>query len=71
MREADAQARIAGAPLLPNVSVDPALAAGRRNSATGKERHYGDATAVFQASYELDVWGRYRAAHDAANSPAP
>ncbi len=70
MKEADAQARIAGAPLLPSVSVAPEAAAVRRNSPQGKERHYGDFTGVFTASYELDIWGKNRAALDAAKSSA-
>jgi outer membrane protein, multidrug efflux system len=68
--EADAQARIAGAPLLPSVSVSPEATAVRRNSPLGKERHYGDFTGVFSASYELDLWGKNRAALNAAKSSA-
>jgi outer membrane protein, multidrug efflux system len=70
MKEADAQARIAGAPLLPSVEVAPEAAAVRRNSPQGKERHYGDFTGVFSASYELDIWGKNHAALDAAKSSA-
>ena len=70
VKQADAQARIAGAPLLPSVSVSPEAAAVRRNSPVGKERHYGDFTGVFSASYELDLWGKNHAALDAAKSSA-
>jgi multidrug efflux system outer membrane protein len=70
MKEADAQARIAGAPLLPSVEAGTEAAAVRRNSPQGKERHYGDFTGVFTASYELDIWGKNHAALDAAKSSA-
>jgi multidrug efflux system outer membrane protein len=70
MKQADAQARIAGAPLLPSVEAGTEAAAVRRNSPQGKERHYGDFTGVFTASYELDIWGKNHAALDAAKSSA-
>ena len=68
VREADAQARIAGATLLPAVTVSTEAAAVRRHNGSGKERHYGDFIGAFTASYEFDIWGKNHAALQAAKS---
>ena len=70
VREADAEARIAGAPLLPSVAVSPEAAAVRRLTSLGAERNYGAYTATLGVAYELDVWGKNRAALQAAKSSA-
>jgi outer membrane protein, multidrug efflux system len=70
VREADAQARIAGAPLLPSITVSPDAAAVRRHSQLGRERHYGNFTGTFNVAYELDIWGKNHAVLDAAQSSA-
>ena len=70
VREADAQARIAGAPLLPQVDLGAAATRERTNV-------YGQGPSVFNefnpeltASYELDFWGKNRALRDAARAAA-
>ena len=70
VKEADGQARIAGAPLLPSVEVAPEAAAIHQLAPIGRERHYGNFTGEFIASYQLDVWGKNHAALDAAKSSA-
>jgi outer membrane protein, multidrug efflux system len=84
--EADAQAQVAGAALLPSVS-----AGGNANRARGRSSiaqaggstgtagtvnaitnppTYNLFTTTLTASYELDFWGKYRALHDAARTAA-
>ena len=71
VREADAQARIAGAALLPALTVTPANAAAfRGHSELGHERHYGNFMGAFTTTYELDIWGKNHAILDAAKSSA-
>ncbi len=70
VQEADALARIAGAPLLP--SLDFSGGATRQH---GQIAHLGPATyntfnPELSASYELDFWGKNRAARDAARATA-
>ncbi len=75
--QADAQARIAGAPLLPNVALGADAARSRSSRSTsaesgsssgGSERTlYG---ASLSASYEIDFWGKNRAALLAAQETA-
>ena len=69
VREADAQARIAGAPLLPSVdasfSATRARAPGSVGYSTGN-----DFNPLLNASYELDFWGKNRAALHAAEASA-
>jgi outer membrane protein, multidrug efflux system len=84
--EADAQAQVAGAALLPSVSagIDADRARGR-SSIAGAGGSTGTAgtvnavthpptynlfTSTLSASYELDFWGKYRALHDAARMAA-
>jgi len=65
LREADAQARIAGAALLPTLSAAPLVEDTRKYSPTGQVRQYGTLSGVFSASYELDIWGKN---HDTAHA---
>jgi multidrug efflux system outer membrane protein len=62
IEQADAQTRIAGAPLLPMLDAD--LSATR--SGTGTTPGVSTYRAVLNASYELDLWGKNRAALRAA-----
>jgi NodT family efflux transporter outer membrane factor (OMF) lipoprotein len=70
VQEADAQARIAGAPLLP--SLDLGVTATReRAQVTGLgPRVFNEFNPELSASYELDFWGKNRAARDAARATA-
>ena len=84
--EADAQAQVAGAALLPIVGagVDASRARGRSSiaGAGGSTGTAGTVNAIthpptynlfaptLTASYELDFWGKYRALHDAARLAA-
>lgn len=70
VEEADAQVRIAGAPLLP--SLDLAGSATRaRQVIPGQGAKLGNEfLATLNASYQLDFWGRYRAQHDSARAAA-
>jgi NodT family efflux transporter outer membrane factor (OMF) lipoprotein len=75
--QADAQARIAGAALLPAVSLGASASRSRASQATGttlgsaggrSERNLYNA--AFSASYELDFWGKNRATVRAAEENA-
>jgi multidrug efflux system outer membrane protein len=69
VREADAQARIAGAPLLP--SLDASFDAAREKVSTqGGHSTASSFGPSLNASYELDFWGKNRAARDAAVATA-
>jgi NodT family efflux transporter outer membrane factor (OMF) lipoprotein len=70
LREADAQARIAGAALLPTVGLAPVAEDTRKIAPTGQVRRYGTLSGVFSASYEVDVWGKNHDAHLAATDTA-
>jgi outer membrane protein, multidrug efflux system len=61
IEQADAQTRIAGAPLLPLVNAD---ASASRSGTGGAESNRF--SAVLNASYEIDFWGKNRAALRAA-----
>jgi outer membrane protein, multidrug efflux system len=78
IRQADAQARIAGAPLLPSLGADldgnrqrgqeqSISPTGRLVSAPGT---FNSFTAELTASYEIDFWGKNRALLDAARMAA-
>ena len=69
VQEADAQARIAGAPLLPSLQAGFEAQRERVQSSSGPvtSNAYGPSLA---ASYELDFWGRNRALHGAALAAA-
>jgi len=71
VREADAQARIAGAPLLPSLSASGGAARERQlNVVTAGTTTANDFSALLNATYELDFWGKNRAALDAARLAA-
>jgi len=71
VREADAQARIAGAPLLPTLSASGTATRQRElNVATSGTTTANEFSALLGASYEVDFWGKNRAALDAARLAA-
>ena len=66
---ADARARQAGAAILPEVDAD--LAATRFGGGShGMTAHETDWSALLVASYEVDFWGKNRAARDSAHASA-
>ena len=79
IQQADAQARIAGAPLLPSLGLD---ADGNRQRAAqqttrtpagkliGVPNTFNTFTTELTASYEIDFWGKNRALRDAARAAA-
>ena len=70
VQEANAQARIAGAPLFPSLDFG-ADATRERNPVTGEGQHpYNIFNPQLTASYELDFWGKNRALRDAARAAA-
>jgi NodT family efflux transporter outer membrane factor (OMF) lipoprotein len=70
VQEADAQLRIAGAPLLPSLDFG-ADATRERAQVTGAgPKVFNLFNPQFTASYELDFWGKNRAARDAASAAA-
>jgi multidrug efflux system outer membrane protein len=70
VKEADAQARIAGAALLPSLDLD-ATATRERAQVTGLgPQVFNEFNPVLSASYELDFWGKNRALRDAARAAA-
>lgn len=68
LRQADAQARIAGAALLPTVALQPAASTIRSLSPTATRRRYSPLLGVASASYEVDLWGKVRDSHRAAQA---
>lgn len=72
--QADASARIAGAPLLPNIGLDGSATRSRASQSTGtssggaSERN--SLSASLTASYEIDFWGKNRSALRAAEETA-
>jgi outer membrane protein, multidrug efflux system len=70
VQEADAQARIAGAALLPSLDLG-ATATRERAQVTGSgPQVFNDFNPELSASYELDFWGKNRALRDAARAAA-
>jgi outer membrane protein, multidrug efflux system len=70
VQEADAQARIAGAPLLPSVDLG-ADATRQHAQVTGVgPATFNTFSPVLSASYELDFWGKNRALRAAARATA-
>jgi len=70
VQEADAQARIAGAALLPSLDLG-ATATRERAQVTGAgPRVFNVFNPELSASYELDFWGKNRALRDAARAAA-
>jgi outer membrane protein, multidrug efflux system len=71
VEEADAQRRIALAPLLPALSASATATRARQPAAGGAAYLMGNNfSPVLTASYELDFWGRNRAAYTAAAASA-
>jgi outer membrane protein, multidrug efflux system len=70
VQQADAQARIAGSPLLPTVGADIATGPTRLLNNIGQVRHHTSYQGILQASYELDFWGKNRAALASAEASA-
>jgi NodT family efflux transporter outer membrane factor (OMF) lipoprotein len=70
VQEADAQLRIAGAPLLPSVDLGATATRERAGVPGGGLGVYNVFNPVLTASYELDFWGKNRAARDAARAAA-
>src|SRR5882757_6463256 len=69
VQEADAQARIAGAPLFP--TIDVGATATRERTFTGGGPSIGNIfNPQITASYELDFWGKNRALRAAARATA-
>jgi outer membrane protein, multidrug efflux system len=70
VQEADAQLRIAGAPLLPSLDLG-ATATRERASVTGQGLSvFNVFNPELTASYELDFWGKNRASRDSASALA-
>ena len=70
VREADAQRRIAGAPLLPAVGLSADAVRSRAAVPNGGFVTGNDFSPLLSASYELDFWGKNRAAFAAATANA-
>ena len=70
VEEADAQARIAGAPLLPTVDLGANATRQHAQVAGVGPTTYNTFSPVLSASYELDFWGKNRAARAAARATA-
>jgi len=70
VREADAQARIAGAPLLPALAGSANAERQRTRTGGNNPNAYTEYTPQISASYELDFWGKNRAALNAAKASA-
>jgi NodT family efflux transporter outer membrane factor (OMF) lipoprotein len=70
IQQADAQARIAGAALLPTVGANIEAGPRRLLNNIGKERHFIKFQGLLQASYEIDFWGKNRAALATAEASA-
>lgn len=69
VRQADARARRAGAALLPQIDANGG-ATQFAGGAHGATAHETDWSALLSASYEVDFWGKNRAAADSANALA-
>lgn len=70
LKEADAEAREAGAALLPAIGANANGGTARQLNNTGHERHRVYQGGVFQATYQLDFWGKNRSVFQAAQSTA-
>jgi outer membrane protein, multidrug efflux system len=67
VRQADAQVRIAGAPLLPTLGLQAGAVRQRSFVTTGPQgATFTEYSPQLTASYELDFWGKNRAARSAA-----
>ena len=70
VQEADAQARIAGAALLPSLDVGATATRQRAQVSGVGPRVFNTFNPEVSASYELDFWGKNRALRDAARAAA-
>jgi outer membrane protein, multidrug efflux system len=70
VRQADAQRRIAGAPLLPQLGASADAVRSRAAVSSGGFVTANDFIPLLSASYELDFWGKNRAALAAASASA-
>jgi len=71
VQEANAQARIAGAPLLPQAGVSATAIRERQpTSIGGTMETYSEYIPLLNASYELDFWGKNQAALEVARATA-
>jgi outer membrane protein, multidrug efflux system len=70
VREADAQVRIAGAPLLPSLQASFEASEQRAPTSNGSFQTYPEYSPLLSASYALDFWGKNRDALDAAKFAA-
>jgi multidrug efflux system outer membrane protein len=70
IREADAQVRVAGAPLLPSLELGATATRQRAQVSGAGPRVFNVFNPVLSASYELDFWGKNRALRDAARAAA-
>jgi outer membrane protein, multidrug efflux system len=71
VQEADAQARIAGAALLPSLDLGANGSRQRaQTTSSGVSRVFNTFNSELSASYELDFWGKNRATRDAARAAA-
>ncbi|MDP2409916.1 MAG: efflux transporter outer membrane subunit [Pseudolabrys sp.] len=69
--QADAQSRIAGAPLLPSIDLGGSAVRSRSSRSAGSTGAVNDSFAAsLSASYEIDFWGKNRAALRAAEQTA-
>jgi multidrug efflux system outer membrane protein len=70
VREADAQVRIAGAPLFPTIDVGATGTRERTQLTSGGSRLVNIFNPQIAASYQLDFWGKNRALRSAAKATA-
>src|SRR5450631_2033080 len=70
VQEADAQARIAGAALLPTLDAAATASRQRARVSGSVPRVFNGFNPELSASYELDFWGKNRALRDAARAAA-
>jgi NodT family efflux transporter outer membrane factor (OMF) lipoprotein len=70
IQEADAQARIAGAALLPSLDLNADASRQRAQVAGGGPATFNSFSPVLSANYELDFWGKNRALRAAARATA-
>jgi len=70
LQEADAQARIAGAPLLPSIDFSADASRQQAQIAGGGHGTFNTFNPELTASYELDFWGKNRALRAAARATA-
>lgn len=71
VHQADAQVRIAGSPLLPNLGIGATASRQRTLQPIGGETPiYNEYSPALTASYELDFWGKNRATRNAAVAAA-